>query len=278
MIKKLLLIILVYIFSCSISFAEENGNTVIIDKNYDSGYSVVINDEAKLLSEDEKSQLKTNMFPLTEYGNIVFLSTDYPGKSQHQIAHDYYYGLFQTASGTVLLIDMYERIVYIYSDGDNLKTITKSKAEIITDNIYSYLSERQYYDGSRRAFSEVYTLLEGGKIAEPMRFISNILVSIIIGFSATFIYAFKNSRIASSSSDELMANVKKKALFNSFNVVKTGERKEYSPLVTSTGGYRGHSSGGGHSAGHSASHSAGHSSHSAGHSSHSSGGGGGHRF
>ena len=135
MIKKLLLIFVVFVFTCSFALAEENGNTVIIDKNYDSGYSVVINDEAKLLSEDEKNQLKLDMFPLTEYGNVVFLSTNYSGKSQHQIAHDYYYGLFRTESGTALLIDMYERIVYIYSDGDNLKTITKSKAEIITDNI-----------------------------------------------------------------------------------------------------------------------------------------------
>jgi len=109
-----------------------------------------------------------------------------------------------------------------------------------------------------------------------MRYISNVLVSIIIGFSATFIYAFKKSRIASATSEELLSNVKKKVNIEVVGATKIGDIKVYDPIVTySSGGYGGHSSGGG---GHSAGHSAGHSSHSAGHSSHSSGGGGGHRF
>ena len=33
---------------------------------------------------------------------------------------------------------MYERMIYIFSNGANYKTITNTKAEIITDNIYRY--------------------------------------------------------------------------------------------------------------------------------------------
>ena len=103
-----------------------------------------------------------------------------------------------------------------------------------------------------------------------MRYISNVLVSVILGFSLTFIYAFSASKIASASAEELLRNVKTKFIVNNVDAKKNGNRKVYSPQTSSSGGYGGHSSGGGHSAGH--------SSHSAGHSSHSSGGGGGHRF
>ncbi len=274
MMKKILTFIFFALFIYTHSFAYDINDSSYHITNSDSGFDVVINDEAGIISDDEELALSNDMYPLSYYGNVVFLSTNRKGNGQHQIAHDYYYDLFNTESGTLLLIDMYERIVYIYSDGANLKTVTNSKAELITDNIYSYLGKAKYYEGSANAFSQVYTLLEGGKIAEPMRYISNIFVSTIIGFSITFIYAFKKSRISSATKAEVLEKTKIKFIINKINPKKNGERKVRCYDVSTGGSYGGHSSGGGHSAGHSASHSAGHSSHS----SHSSGGGGGHRF
>ena len=37
-----------------------------------NNYKVIYEDDAKLLSEDEKEKLKEVMIPLTEYGNILF--------------------------------------------------------------------------------------------------------------------------------------------------------------------------------------------------------------
>ena len=159
MYKKIVFAMILLALSITISYGYDIEQADYYLLNENTGYSVVINDEADLLSGDEISLLSNDMFPLTEFGNIVFLSTTYPSTSQHKIANDYYYELFGTASGSVLLIDMYERIVYIYSDGSNLKTITSSKAEIITDNIYQYLSDKKYYDGASIAFSQIYTLL-----------------------------------------------------------------------------------------------------------------------
>lgn len=159
MYKKIVFAMILLALSITISYGYDIEQADYYLLNENTGYSVVINDEADLLSGDEITLLSNDMFPLTEFGNIVFLSTTYPSTSQHKIANDYYYELFGTASGSVLLIDMYERIVYIYSDGSNLKTITSSKAEIITDNIYQYLSAKKYYDGASVAFSQIYTLL-----------------------------------------------------------------------------------------------------------------------
>lgn len=96
-----------------------------------------------------------------------------------------------------------------------------------------------------------------------MRYISNIIVSIAIGFSLTFFYAFKKSKISAATNEEIIKKSKVKFLMNKVDVIKTGTRRVYSPSSSSSGG---HFSGGGHSAGHSS------------HSSHSSGGGGGHSF
>ena len=159
--KRLYCIALIIVFLiCFTSITIGQDESVLSHKNERTKYTLIIDDQASLLTDEEKTLLLNDMMPLTQYGNIVFLSTTYAEKSQHKIAHDYYYGMFGTDSGTVLLIDMRERIVYIYSDGDNLKSITNSKSEIITDNIYTFLGNGQYYIGAKEAFEEINTLLQ----------------------------------------------------------------------------------------------------------------------
>ena len=255
--RRVLVILMIILTVCSTSFAKSIEETDYHYKNEETGYCIVINDEVSLLDKEEVGMLADDMYSLTEYGNIVFLSTNYAGKSQHQIAHDFYYSLFGTQSGTVLLIDMYDRVVYIYSDGDNLSKVTSSKAEIVTDNIYKYLSNQNYYEGSKKAYSQIRSLLEGQKIAEPMKYISNALIAILLGFSITFIIALKSTQMASATTDDIVKKAKVKFNNKGSRADKIGERRVYSPRTESS------SSGGGRSSGGSF---------------HSSGGGGGHRF
>ena len=81
--------------------------------------------------------------------------------------------------GTVFLIDMSQRYIYIFSDGNNYKMITRAKSETITDNVYKYAVKEQYYQCAEKAYNQMYTVLEGGKIAEPMKYISNTLLSLM---------------------------------------------------------------------------------------------------
>ena len=155
MIKKILFIIVCLIFETSVVFGMSLNET-----NTQTGYSLVMTDDAMLLSEDEIQMLKQDMYPLTDYGNIVFYSTQDGDRDYARKAHDYYYQHFQDNSGTLLLIDMYNRKVYIHSDGSNYSIITSGKAEIITDNIYRYLTNGQYYKGAQIAFSQALSLLE----------------------------------------------------------------------------------------------------------------------
>ena len=223
-----------------------------------SNYQIVIEDDANLLSEEEKTKLVEDMIPLTEYGHAIFKSIDKNEySSTYEYGKNYYYDRFKNENGTLLLIDMDLRYVYIISGGDNYDIITRSKSEIITDNVYRYLTNQEYYEGASIAFHQVNQLLQGYKIAEPMRYASNIVISLVLAFFINFVIIMitcspKKSKLNKDALDMAVT-------VNSFKAEKNGTHRVYSPVSESSGSSGGHS-GGGHSGGG------------------FSGGGGGHRF
>lgn len=103
--------------------------------NEETNYRLLIEDDANLLNDSEETLLEETMMPLTKYGNIAFKSINSNSTSTSSYARSYYHNTFGTHSGTVFLIDMDNRVIYIFSDGANYKTITSAKANLITDNI-----------------------------------------------------------------------------------------------------------------------------------------------
>ena len=100
-------------------------------------------------------------------------------------------------------------------------------------------------------------LLKGYKIAEPMRYASNIVISLVLAFFINFVIIMitcspKKSKLNKDALDMAVT-------VNSFKAEKNGTHRVYSPVSESSGSSGGHS-GGGHSGGG------------------FSGGGGGHRF
>ena len=250
---KLLIILLV------IPFIIENVNAITMEN--DNGYKLVIEDDASLLSDEEINKLTDEMYSLTEYGNIAFKSISNNYTSTDSYARNYYHELFSNQSGTLFLIDMYRRNIYIFSDGDNYRIINNDKAYIITDNIYRYASSEEYYECASEAFKEIGILLNGGKILEPMRYISNAVISITIAAFVTFIIAIINSRVKKAKDSDVLSFSKSSFSNSDFYARKTGTHMVYSPVSdsSSSSGGGGGSSGGGGGGG-------------------SSGGGGGHGF
>ena len=78
---------------------------------------------------------------------------------------EFYRENFGNESGIVFLIDMDNRYIYLFSDGDIYDVVTKRYAEIITDNIYQYASDGEYYVCAYKAFEQVLDLLEGKDIS-----------------------------------------------------------------------------------------------------------------
>lgn len=209
-------------------------------ENPDTGYKVYISDDADLLTDEEEERLCSQMIDLTQYGNIMFKSIDnnYYG-STSEFAKYYYLDICGLKSGTIFLIDMDYRNIYIYSYGSNYKIITKSKANIITDNTYRYATNEEYYECAEEAFSEIESLLKGEKIAEPMKYICNALLAIMLALLANFSIFKLVTKNKLPSNREIIKECKFKLNYTEPKARLIGSHKVYSPVSSSGGGSSG---------------------------------------
>ena len=238
--------------------ADRNSGTVYT--NSETGYSVIIEDDASLLSNDEKIRLAETMKDITPYGSVAFKSISYnPYSSTSSFVEKYYHSLFGTGSGTVFLIDMDNRNIWIYSDGSIYSTITTAYANVITDNVYTYASDRDYFSCANKAFIQEAALLQGRRISQPMKYISNALLAIAIAILINYFIVRQTSRVRKASDNEIVNGVFANNAFNNVSVNFIRQTRTYSPRSSSSSGSSGGHSGGGGGGGH-------------------SGGGGGHSF
>lgn len=226
-------------------------------ENQETDYEVIIEDQADLLTDAEEADLLEDMKPITEYGNVAFVSiSENSYYSTETFAREFYRSYFGKSSGTVFVIDMDERYIWIHSDGAVYKRITTSYANTITDNVYSYASDQEYYNCASDAYEQIYTLLEGGRIAQPMKYICNLLLAVILALLINFFIVMWYSRSKKASTSELLTGIYHKVDILNPTVTHTHQTKRYSPQSSGSGG-GGRSGGGGGGR---------------------SGGGGGHRF
>ena len=229
--------------------------------NPNNSFLVVIDDKADLLTDSQEEALLDVMIPLTEYGHIGFFSTnDNYTSPKYYVEEQSHNNFGRMHSQSAFLIDMDNREIFVYSDGSNYKVITNSKGSTIADNIYTYATAGDYYGCAYRAYEQMYKLLNGGKILEPMRYISAALISILAAMLVCFIIINSSSKLKSPSVDDILGPAGKKCEISQPEVVLTSETKTYSPQSSGSGGGGGSRGGGGGGGG--------------GHS----GGGGGHGF
>lgn len=220
-------------------------------------YQIVIEDNEDLLSDSEEVLLKEKMSEISHYGNVAFISVRQYSLETGTYAKNEFRRLFGTDSGTVFVIDMGQRNIWIFSDGAIYRTITKPYANTITDNVYRYASREEYFNCAYYAFDQIYTLLEGGKIAQPMKHISNVLIALVLAVLINFIFLLIERRDKFVDQSTAM-----KAMTTAVGVsvlAKTLTNTRRSRHVESSGGGSSGGGGGGGGGG-------------------SSGGGGGHSF
>lgn len=226
--------------------------------NPDTGYQAVLEDDAELLAQEERLALKELLEEITIYGNVAFKTIDDNYMSTESYARSYYSDKFGTASGTLLLIDMNNRIIWIHSDGAVYKVITTAYANTITDNVYQYASDEAYYVCAREAFAQILSLLKGQKIAQPMKYISNGLLALLLAMLLNYGMVCVFAGAKKPGKKKMMENVPVRFSYTKPLAVFSHQTRTYNPTSSDSGG--GGSGGGG------------------GGSSHHSGGGGGHRF
>lgn len=206
-------------------------------------YQVKIMDDADLLTDSEEIQLKETMNMTAGYCNVLFVTADNVFSSTSDYAKMTYNREFDTKSGVMFLIDMSNREIYMYAHGAAYQTINKTNAYTITDNVYSYASSGNYYECANKAFEQINVLLEGGKINRPMKYISNILLALIISVLLNFWLLKKTSKVEDLGVKNLLEGTK-----NNYNMeepdLKLLDHSSVSTRDSSDGGIIGGSGGG----------------------------------
>lgn len=214
--------------------------------NPDTGYEAVIEDEADLLSDSEEADLADILMKVTEYSNAAFVAIDEnPYYNTQRYAEGYSDDTFGGSSAVVFVVDMDNRYLYLDSTGAARGRITSSYADTITDNVYRYASDGDYYSCAYETFDQVYTLMRGEKIAQPMKYISNVLLAVAIAMLINFFAVIAFSKKRKASAKELISGIYSKYKVTDTRAAFVNQTKTYSPQSSGSGGSSGGSSGGG---------------------------------
>lgn len=246
-----------YTYASDSSYSvETNEEGYILVKNEATGYEILVDDKADLLSYSEEKQLMDDMKDCSEYGFILFVSTEEDNfATVDDWAEDYYRSRIPDENGVMLLIDMDKRKICVYSEGALKNVVTSSKANIITDNIYTYASEGDYYTTARMGFEQIAAVLGGKGIAQPMKYISNACLAILISLIINYFFARSVSKKAKASDSQIIDSIISRFAFSNPSAQHTNTSKTYSPRSSSSGGGGGRSGGGGGGGHSSGSHS-----------------------
>lgn len=177
--------------------------------NEETGYVYVLDDSADFLTDSQENSLQKQLYDLTAYCNVAFVTTTEHSKSSTKdFAADYFDDIFGPhANGTIFVIDRCLNEIYLYSDGQAHKIITNSRARSITDNTYTYARDKDYYTCANKTFAQIETLMQGKRIAEPMRYLCSALLAIVAALFLNLFFALWSSRSHKADRRQVMTGL-----------------------------------------------------------------------
>ena len=233
--RKLKVLIVIFVL---LLLVFPNINYASDEESEKNGYKIIIEDDADLLTDDEETSLREYMEPITEFGSVMFKTIDSNGYNNTATYAETYYHrkLGNQTNGVLFLIDIDMRKIWIFADGEIYNTITVSKSNTITDNIYKLATNKEYYECAKKAFIQINDLLNGRKIAESMKYICNALLSVMISLFLSYgLYSLITKNKKASNSD--IINECSVSLVNSEVIIKhSGTHREYSPRSSGSSG------------------------------------------
>jgi len=156
--------------------------------NDETGFTAVIDDSAFLLDPAEYNGVLESMKGITSYCNVGFYT--YNGPSTETVMSKAEKWGRQTFSGefTVFIIDMSIRQLLVGSTDEIRKTVTQAKCYTITDNVYTYASDKQYARCAETAFNQILRVLKGEKVTGSMKYISNALLALVVALLLAYLF------------------------------------------------------------------------------------------
>ena len=212
--------------------------------NEETGYVYVLDDSADFLTDSQENSLQKQLYDLTAYCNVAFVTTTEHSKSSTEdFAADYFDDIFGPhANGTIFVIDRCLNEIYLYSDGQAHKIITNSRARSITDNTYTYARDKDYYTCAYKVFAQIETLMQGKRIAEPMRYLCSALLAIVAALFLNLFFALWSSRSHKADRRQVMTGLYAQMQIHNPRTQFIRQSRTYSPVSSgSSGGGGGHS-------------------------------------
>ena len=242
--KRIISIILI----CAVCLCLLSGSAMA------AGGTFIMDDQANLLTEAERQQLQSDYAALTEYVNTAFVTANSVSGSTAAFAESYVKRNFDSSAAIIFVIDMDNRQIYVYANHSGLSYVSSADSRAITDNIYKYASKGDYYACADAAFSQIFTKCQGGKIARPVKHITNALIAVVAGILLNFILAVR-TRSRQQKKTVTSAELRNMALLPDLAldapILIKSERHYNSSDSGSSGGGSGGGGGGGGGGGHS---------------------------
>ena len=206
--------------------------------NEETGYVYVLDDSADFLTDSQENSLQKQLYDLTAYCNVAFVTTTGHSKSSTEdFAADYFDDVFGPHSnGTIFVIDRCLNEIYLYSDGQAHKIITNSRARSITDNTYTYARDKDYYTCAYKVFTQIETLMQGKRIAEPMRYLCSALLAIVAALFLNLFFALWSSRSHKADRRQVMTGLYAQMQINNPRTQFIRQSRTYSPVSSGSSG------------------------------------------
>ena len=180
---------------------------------------------------------------VTEYANAGFMTYPSTGSSSRNSAtkaQEWGDSVFGSQTRfTVFIIDMRNRHLDIYASRPLSSVLTAAEENSIADNVYRLASKGKYGDCAAQTFEQIEKVLKGEKIATPMKYVSNVLLALIMAVLAAYLLISGWARKEQATS---MPTVVKSAAAGAATVVLANKVKRV--VHHSSGGGGGHGGGG----------------------------------
>nr|MBQ6242488.1 TPM domain-containing protein [Lachnospiraceae bacterium] len=163
---------------------------------------ILILDDADILTAEEEEKLAADMLPVTAYYPAAFASTKDTGNtSAEHFSLVLYNQLFanEPKGGVLFLFDFDTtdsdgRQLYIRVS-DNSDKLSAAKCNTIADNVFRYARDGRYYECAAKAFYQMNEVLSSRAVPQPMKHMSNLLISICLALLIVFLVSNARTQI-----------------------------------------------------------------------------------
>ena len=224
-----------------------------------------IYDFADLFSDSEETKLYDKVLDYIRNSKLdmAIVTTNENNKSSSMVyADDFYdyndFGYENSNSGLLLLIDMYNREIYMTTAGDAISKYPDKVINSILDYVYTFMSNENYYEGCSSFLNlassyasldsseySSYTINSNGQLVRDYRSLVSVLIFAIVGTAIIIFIMIRMNKMVfkAASSREYLNNNTKSAKVIKETFLGSHVSKVKIESDSSTGGT--HTSGGG---------------------------------